>query len=441
MSLNPLNFFSSYLNRETSSQEQEPAADSAPDKSNLVSCEIFSQPPIEASPPSSLWASCTSLTQKASSFPVKIVNYANSLLTSQLEERPEEKPVEIKEQFKTLIKNREEYRSFLADFNVLGEKREIPSKANVGLGNLVNTCWLNSALKFLATDDMSDLIFARTDEEIKEQCNSHPNKDDEIQRQMELRDNIKLIMEELRQPTGENLNELYIKSLIEILTNYSPDFADQQQMDPADFLQLLTNLFEYTATNPSSVPNLVTTYSHDSLKKPPLTERFVMPLAQAENPFIYEGDKIDLSKCMNPAEEVRSLTSEDGQRGEFTLQTHLTNAPDKLCIQVGRLGMMGRCDDAVMISDDLEVSISSYQINATGQFESEQKHLYLITGAIIHHVVGEEGGGHYSFLEKVGGRFFYHDDMGISEQSREWAKEQFEKATIFKLQKITASHN
>lgn len=270
----------------------------------------------------------------------------------------------------------------------MSEKKEVPSKANIGIQNLGNTCWLNSALKFLATDEIYDFIFAQTDDEIAEHVNAHSSglssKPAEIQQQIELRNNFKLIIEELRQPTGEVLNELYMQNFIELLKNYN-----------ADFLLLLTNLFEYTAVNPSSVPNLTTIYSHDFLERSPRTDPFVMPLAVSADPSIYVGDKIDLNKCMNnPTEELRNLTSDDDDRGDFTLQTRLTNGPDKLCMQIGRLAYGEKCDNAVLINDHFEVTISSYQTNAAGRFENEQEHRYLVTGAIILHGIGQGGALH-----------------------------------------------
>lgn len=317
--------------------------------------------------------------------------------------------------------------------NLTGAMQEVPAAGvTVGINNLGNTCWLNSCLKFLATNNSFDSILDCSDADIRLLAGG-----EDVEKRILLRDHLKFIVNTLRDTSPHRrkfLDPIYVSSLVELMHSQNADFG-YTQCDAVEALDFFMQIFGFPhPNNPNQQPQLVTAYhNYEGLLRN--SEREALPIitANAANPDIFDEDrKIDLDKCITSPPGMVDRISADGIPGEFLMRRGLTNAPDNLTVHVGRrIGLIKNLSP-VKMDDDLRVGISVYR-EEQGQLVVNEEARYEIAGAIMHEGSGK--GGHYTFIEKKGNKFFYHNDSRIAEMTKEEAVELFKLASTFQLKK------
>ena len=353
-----------------------------------------------------------------------------------------------------------------------------------GIQNLGNTCWLNSLLKFLATDNAFNAMLNRTDQEIKNvvtkeirgnaaanciqqiqldaarEVNNDPTLseeekaaernrrveeeiedliNEETTRRVELLKNLNDIILDLQSPKhrqGKRIDSNQVYVFLNDLHQMNNHFELGHQCDASDALNFLAATFGYPNENElMEVSQITQTYANDEQKKPSEVEYFSILTANAIDESIYTTHNkkrcIDLNKCVNiPQIELGKRTDEKSRPTDFAICRGLTNAPKTLTINVGRNGLNGKINDPVLIKDDFLVKITTHH-EQCNWLEKNREVSYEITGAIIH--LGADNGGHYTYIEKNGNNFYYHNDSSVREVSKEAALDYFKQASTFKL--------
>lgn len=315
---------------------------------------------------------------------------------------------------------------------------------SVRINNLGNTCWLNSFLKLLATDDLFDAALTCTDADIQnivlaDYLVAEEDQAVEIENRIRLRDHLKFIVHTLRDETPldrKYIDPKYVASLVEILHSFNAELG-YTQCDAVEVLDLVVALFDFPArVNDQQIPALTTAYHNPLLQRPSSTLSSAVVTVSAANPAVYDQHHIDFNKCLNdPQVENYNLESDTGVRGDFEQRVRLTNAPDKLTIHVVRNDGRGKITAPIKMDDQLCVKIKSY-VDAGNQFDERQEHTYEIVGAILHN--GSSRSGHYTFIEKKGDTFLFHNDSKLNELTKEEALSLFSGASTFRLRKVSA---
>lgn len=324
---------------------------------------------------------------------------------------------------------------------LLGDLRPVPAHMNVRIDNLGNTCWLNSFLKFLAQDDAFDRVLQVSDDEIRNMPRQGRDAEDwesYAQKLILLRDNLKFIVNILRDasPGKTFIDPRYVASLLELIHSFDAGLG-YNQCDAAEALNAVLGLFDLLRNAEGHTAQVTEAYYNEAgaLKAAQTVD---MPIIQATaiNPDIRtaDGRAIDLDKCVNPGQESRSLEDDEGVMADFLCHVAMTNAPDQLTINLGRLNWDGRKDTTpIAMNGNCRVKINSYSENNPGQLDVNAEITYQITGAIVHSGTGKNG--HYIFIKKEGERFFCHNDSDLVELNIDVARRMISRATTIRLQK------
>lgn len=282
----------------------------------------------------------------------------------------------------------------------------------MGITNLGNSCWFNSALKFLASTTVFDAGFNTNNSELSQLFGVAIN-ELRLGKQGVLPSSL---LDKLKEVVEENFQRFSLSrqcdsdEFIRALMNEIWD-ASGQEFESREMLNEQMQRFFYQATN------VYTPKGHEvpkTLQSEGLKGVLILRLEQHD---LDTKDPIDLSELLSRDDPLEA-EGVDWQNHLYIRNLRFTHLPDELVINLQRgvrvgsqLGREVKCSRPVKMDPNSCLTFPLYEV-----WEGELQHVedvpYRIEAAIIHY--GGQGGGHYVCKTRnPDGTLTYHSDTAV----------------------------